>query len=35
MTAVPFDYLYGCPVHFRIYRDVGGKPDDRRRTIRR
>ncbi len=27
MTTVPFDYLYGYPVHFRIYRDAGGKPD--------
>ncbi|HET7778949.1 MAG TPA: S8 family serine peptidase [Rudaea sp.] len=29
MTTVPFDYLYGNPVHFRIYRDApgGGKPD--------
>lgn len=28
MSAVPLtDYLYGYPVHFRIYRDAGGKPD--------
>src|SRR5262249_24820389 len=27
MTAAPFDYLYGSPVHFRIYHDAGGKPD--------
>jgi hypothetical protein len=27
MGTVPFDYLYGNPVHFRIYRDAGGKPD--------
>jgi hypothetical protein len=27
MTTVGFDYLYNQPVHFRIYRDAGGKPD--------
>lgn len=27
MTSVPFYYLYGNPVHFRIYHDADGKPD--------
>ena len=27
MTTLPLDYLYGNPVHFRIYRDAGDKPD--------
>lgn len=26
-ATIPLDYLYGNPIHFRIYHDAGGKPD--------